>query len=55
MLTDRRELAEGRFRILMLKRLAKLPLGGWEGTSHELGEELNSFAERRRVVAFVPL
>ena len=52
---DRDEMAEGRFRELLVKWLAKLPAGGWEGTSHELGEELDSFAERHRVVAFVPL
>ncbi len=28
---------------------------GWEGTSHELGSELDSFAERHRLFAFVPL
>lgn len=35
--------------------LAELPVGGWEGTSHELGDALDSFAERHRLFAFVPL
>ncbi len=52
---DRDEMAESRFRTLLVKWLAKLPPDGWEGTSHELGEELDSFAERHRLVVFVPL
>ena len=55
MIDDRREMSEGRFRELLVKWLAKLPADGWEGTSHELGYELDSFAERHRLVAFVPL
>ena len=55
MIDDRQELAEGRFRELLAKWLANLPAGGWEGTSHELGEELDSCAERHRLFAFVPL
>ena len=55
MIDDRREMTEGRFRELLAKWLAKLPADGWEGTSHELGEELDSFAERHRLFAFVPL
>lgn len=55
MIDDRREMAEGRFRELLAKWLAKLPAGGWEGTSHELGDELDSFAERHRLCAFVPI
>ena len=34
--------------------LASLPPSGREGTSHELGEALAEFAERRKLVAFVP-
>lgn len=55
MLVDRDEMSEGRFRELLLKWLAKLPPEGREGTSHEWGYELDSFAERQRLVAFVPL
>jgi hypothetical protein len=51
----RLEAAEERFRTLLLRWLAKLPPDGWEGTSHELGEELDGFAERHRLFAFVPL
>ena len=52
---DRREMVEGRFRTLLVKWLAKLPADGWEGTSHELGYELDSFGERHRLFAFVPI
>lgn len=55
MFDDRREMSEGRFRELLVKWLAKLPADGWEGTSHELGYELDSFAERHRLFAFVPI
>ncbi len=55
MIDDRREMSEGRFRELLVKWLAKLPADGWEGTSHELGYELDSFAERHRLFAFVPI
>ena len=55
MIDDRCEMSEGRFRELLLKWLAKLPADGWEGTSHDLGDELDTFAERHRLVAFVPL
>ena len=55
MIDDRQELAEGRFRELLAKWLANLPAGGWEGTSHELGDELKSFGERHRLFAFVPV
>ena len=55
MLDDRRETSETRFRTLLVRWLAKLPPGGWEGTSHDLGDELDTFAERHRLVAFVPL
>jgi hypothetical protein len=51
----RLEAAEERFRTLLVKWLSKLPTGGWEGTSHELGDELDKFAERHRLCAFVPL
>lgn len=51
---DRRELAEERFRALLLKWLATLPPDGWEGTSHQLGDELAAFDERHRLYAFVP-
>ncbi len=54
MLTDRRERADARFRVVLLKWLGSLPAAGWEGTSHELGEELAAFAERHRLIAFVP-
>jgi hypothetical protein len=54
MLTDRRHLADARFRTLLLKWLAELPADGWEGTSHDLGEMLAAFAERHRLIAFVP-
>jgi hypothetical protein len=52
---DRDEMAESRFRTLLLKWLAKLPPDGWKGTSHELGEELDSFAERHGLYAYVPI
>lgn len=52
--TDRRQLADARFRTLVLKWLAELPLDGWEGTSHDLGEVLTAFTERHRLIAFVP-
>jgi hypothetical protein len=52
---DRDEMAERQFQTLLLKWLGKLPPDGWEGTSHQLGDELDSFAERRRLCAFVPL
>lgn len=55
MLTDRRETAEGRLQTLLVRWLASLPPDGWEGTSHELGDELDAFAERHRLVVFVPL
>ena len=55
MLTDRREMVEGRFRALLMKWLAALPPDGWEGTSHELGDELHDFGERHRLHAYVPL
>jgi hypothetical protein len=51
----RRDMAGERFRTLVLGWLAELPAGGWEGTSHDLGDELAAFAERTRAVAFVPL
>ncbi len=54
MLADRRQLADARFRTLLLKWLAKLPPDGWEGTSHDLGEVLAAFADRHRLIAFVP-
>lgn len=54
MLTDRLERADARFRVLLLKWLAALPAAGWAGTSHELGEQLSAFAERHRLIAFVP-
>lgn len=52
--TDRRQLADTRFRTLVLKWLASLPPSGWEGTSHELGEVLATFAEQHRLIVFVP-
>lgn len=52
---DRREMAEGRFRTLLLKWLTKLPPDGWEGTSHQLGDALYAFGERHRLYAYVPL
>lgn len=55
MIADRLELAAERFRTLLLKWLAKLPPEGWEGTSHQLGDELYSFGERHRLAAYVPL
>ncbi len=55
MIDARREMSEGRFRELLLKWLAKLPADGWEGTSHDLGDELAAFAERHRLFAFVPI
>ncbi len=55
MIDDRREMSEGRFRTLLLKWLANLPPDGWEGTSHELGDDLAEFADRHRLVTFVPL
>jgi hypothetical protein len=55
MLQTRREVSKGRFRSLMLKWLASLPAAGWEETSHELGQALAAFAERRKLVADVPL
>ncbi len=54
MLIDRRVVAEHRFRTLLLTWLAELPPDGWEGTSHELGDALAAFADRRRLVAYVP-
>ncbi len=54
MLADRRQLADARFRTLLLKWLAELPADGWEGTSHQLGDALNAFGERHRLYAFVP-
>lgn len=55
MLADRRQKAESRFLTLLSSWLASLPSDGWEGTSHELGDALAAFAERRRLVAYVPL
>ncbi len=55
MIESREQQAEGRFRTLLAKWLAKLPPGGWEGTSHDLGEALARFADRQRVFAFVPI
>jgi len=52
---SRLEMAEGRFRTLLLKWLVELPPDGWEGTSHELGDELAALADRHRLVAYVPL
>lgn len=52
---DRGEMAEQRFRNLLLKWLAKLPPDGWEDTSHELGDALYTFGERHRLSAYVPL
>ena len=54
MIDSRLEQSEGRFRTLLLKWLAKLPAGGWEGTSHQLGDALYAFGERHRLYAFVP-
>ncbi len=54
MLTDRRQFADTRFRTLRMKWLAELPPDGWEGTSHELGEVLATFADQHRLIAFVP-
>jgi hypothetical protein len=54
MLADRRQQADARFRTLVLNWLESLPPGGWEGTSHELGDALAAFADRRKLVAFVP-
>jgi hypothetical protein len=55
MLADRQTQADARFRTLMLAWLDSLPPGGWEGTSHELGDALAAFADRNRMVASVPL
>jgi len=55
MYLDRDEMAESRFRTLLLKWLEQLPTDGWEGTSHELGDDLAEFADRYRLYAFVPL
>lgn len=55
-MTDSRvEMAEERFRTLLLKWLADLPADGWEGTSHDLGDELSAFGEQHRLAAYVPL
>lgn len=55
MIDNRLEMAEERFRTLLLKWLVHLPPGGWEGTSHQLGDELYAFGERHRLFAYVPL
>lgn len=55
MIDNRLEMAEERFRTLLLKWLAKLPSDGWEGTSHDLGDELHAFGDRHRLYAYVPL
>jgi hypothetical protein len=47
-------LLEGRFRTLRTTWLAELPAGGWEGTSHQLGDELAACGERHRLCAYVP-
>jgi hypothetical protein len=54
MTDDRIEQAEGRFRALVAKWLAELPADGWEGTSHQLGDDLAAFGKRHRLYAFVP-
>ncbi|MEO2088310.1 MAG: hypothetical protein ABGY75_02280 [Gemmataceae bacterium] len=54
MIDTRREVAEGRFRTLVLSWLNSLPPGGWEGMSHQLGEELGAFGDRHRLSAYVP-
>lgn len=54
MTADRQSLMEGRFLALLVKWLAKLPPDGWEGTSHQLGDELAACGERHRLYAFVP-
>jgi hypothetical protein len=55
MTNSRSEMAEQRFRTLVLKWLASLPPGGWEGTSHDLGNALHAFGERHRLSAYIPL
>jgi hypothetical protein len=52
---DRREQSEGGFRTLLLKWLGSLPSEGWEGTSHEAGEELAAFDKRHGLYAYVPI
>lgn len=55
MIDNRFEMAEERFRTLLLKWLDNLPPDGWEGTSHQLGDELAAFGDQHRLFAYVPL